>query len=252
MNKRAIASCFAGFMFCTNAVASLQPGWVGNWYMGISAGYADLYGEFNSSLAYNGAVAPLAPDTPIVRNFADTGLIVSALGGYQEINHQWLVGAEVNFDLQSIDDDHHYAFSDNQGLVGWTANGRFQRRRMIGLTGRVGYAITTIFMPYVRLGMEISDDKYRASFVGNPSVLPVEIVINEKHWVHRFLTGFGVEIPIPDTCGGTMRLEYNIHSKERTIQGSGSVIDGVFSPTITSGGQPKMHSARLSLVWNFF
>lgn len=239
-------------LFSHAALASIQPGWLGNWYVGASVGYSKLYGEMNTSLTYNGALAPVSTPSTRVQSFSDGGALLSLLAGYQEIKHQWLVGGEINFDLQHFEQDHHYVFSDFSNLISWDANGRFVRKKILGLSGRTGYAVTPFFMPYLKLGIEFSNDKYQASFSGNPSVFPVEMSINEVHWTHRFLIGAGVEVPIPETCGATLRLEYDMHSKGRTIEGNSTVLDGRYSPTIISGVQPKVHSARLSIIWNFF
>ncbi|MFI4937079.1 MAG: outer membrane protein [Candidatus Berkiellales bacterium] len=254
MKKTAIAFYFAGLLLVSFTLkASIKPGWTGNWYVGGSLGYADLNGDLNTTMNYTGNAIPgQFLQTLNVINYTDTGFVVGALVGYQEIWHQWLVGGELNFDLQSIDRNHTFAFSDIDNLIGWTGNARYQRKNMIGLSGRVGYAVSPYFMPFARLGVGFSDDKLITSFAGNPGVYPNEVVMTEQHWIHCFLLGAGAEIPIPHTCGATVRLEYNFYSRARTVQGFGLLLDGVISPTFQSGIQPEMQMIRMSLVWNFF
>ena len=163
------------------------------------------------------------------------------------------MGGELNFDLQSIDKNHAFAFSDPDNLIGWAGNARYQRKNMIGISGRMGYAISQYFMPYARLGVGFSDDKLTTSFSGNPSVYPNEIVMTATDigYIASYLA-LAEKVPIPYTCGATARLEYNFYSRGRTMKGYGELIDGIISPTFESGLQPEMRMARLSLVWNFF
>lgn len=250
--KKQIALVLMAWILPGLAVASLQRGWTGNWYMGGSLGYATLYGDDHTNMMYGFGALAANTAVDVYRDYSDNGLLVGVLAGYQEIRNQWLVGAEFTADLQSIDKNHPFAFSDAQELVGWNADVRYQRRNMLGLVGRVGYAVTPFMMPYFRLGVEFSNDKMTTSYFGNPAVYPYDVVISQAHWLHRFLIGVGAEVPLPHTCGATMRLEYNFHSKGRTIEEYGSLVDGIFSPQFYNEMQPEMQSGRISLVWNFF
>ena len=59
MRKTAIAFYFASLILLSlPGVASLQTGWAGNWYVGISGGFANLYGDLNTTMDYTGGAIP--------------------------------------------------------------------------------------------------------------------------------------------------------------------------------------------------
>jgi opacity protein-like surface antigen len=174
------------------------------------------------------------------REGSDNGWLVAAFGGYQAINRQWLLGGEFNIEWQNIDHSHDYVFSD------FDVTAKYRRKGMLDLSGRLGYALTTNFMPYVRLGVELSRDSLTSTFVGSIT----SGVLNNKAWIHRFLLGMGVEMPIPGTCGITLRLEYDYHSKGKTIEDFGADIRS--TEYYYTAMQPRSYSGRLSIVWNFF
>jgi len=230
---------------------SVNAGWatplVDNWLVGGYVGYGHRQATFQSSIYYE-SNPPLFP-TRDAREISDTGVIAGMLLGYQAISNRCLAGIEVNLEAQPVDSQHGFAFRDDLGEFGWVGNLRYQTSLTLAVSARLGYAIATYFMPYVRLGVEFDQDDFRTSF---DNTLIGNITISETHWTHRFLLGFGAEVPIPNTCGITMRLEYNYHSKGRTIEPHGVIIDHLISPSLTSAMQPYMKSIRLAVVWNIF
>jgi opacity protein-like surface antigen len=220
-----------------------------SWLFGLSAGYADREGDIDVRANY--AAPPNFPQTTVIRDLSDTGFIYSAFAGYQVVYDYYLLGIELDVERQKIEDDHRFAFSDPRSTLGWNANVRYRRNTMIGLTGRYGYALADFIMPYVRLGAEVSRDKLITFIGGEPSVYPRSVILQEKAWVYRFLLGVGIEMPIP-CMPFNLRLEYDYHSKGKTIETNGMLLDGIINPEFQSDLQPKTQSGRLAIVWNFF
>lgn len=217
--------------------ADLQNGWLDNWLLGVSTGYAARSSVIGSSIIDLGNLSAYS------RQSSDNGWLVAGFLGYQAIRCQWLLGTEFNLEWQNIDNTHFYAFS------GRRVTADYRRKGMLDLSGRVGYAFTPNFMPYVRLGAEISRDSLASMFEGR--FIPDANLYN-KAWIHRFLLGIGVEAPIPGTCGKTIRLEYNYHSKGKTIEDFGATGAGDTMIEYYTAMQPKTYSGRVSLVWNLF
>jgi opacity protein-like surface antigen len=244
------------WLFSFTAVA-YQNHWIDNWLVGISGGYADRNGALtvmstnNVLFTINENTFP-SHSTTYSRNLSDNGFIWGILVGYQAICHQWLVGIELNADRQSISQEHEFAFIDADHFLAWNGSARYQRKMMAGLTGRIGYAVRTNFMPYLRGGVELGDDRLK-TFYYSPLVQEGLPAFNEQNqWVYRFLLGAGVEFPIFPACGFTLRVEYDYHSKGKTLQTSATVFDGGFGYLFASQSQPQTQSARMTLVWNFF
>lgn len=246
--------CGLLLVFSCTVRASIFEGWIGNYLIGVSAGYIDLYGEIDTTLTYHGREfrQDIFQASYNRRNFTNSSFVFGVLAGYQEIYREWLVGVEINFDFQALDKESKFILSDLEHEIDWSSIVHYQRKNMIGISGRLGYAVTPYCMPYVRLGGEFSRDKFIGVFQGDFNVFPHELVIGERHWIHCFLLGIGAEIPLMETCGATIRLEYTFHSKARTMQGFAVFTDRIFVPSIQTGMQPRMQSARLSFIWNFF
>jgi opacity protein-like surface antigen len=241
--------------------AQWKRDWSGNWLFGISGGYADRVGTVESELTYFNQIfildspVTLRVPTSLVSTASDLGWIYSIFSGYQKTYQRWLLGLELNIDWHHIDEDHTIAFTDSIQLLGWEESYRYKRRIMAGLSGRLGYAIADYFMPYARLGVEIGRDKFHSTFAINPSVGEFDLALQGKQWIYRFLLGAGAEIPIP--CSSmSLRLEYNYHSKGKTMALSGFLFDEleIIGPLVmcSSRTQPRTQSVRLAWVWNFF
>ena len=260
-----IARFVLGILFIFPLLCSARVGWEGNWLLGASLGFADREASRETTLTYVSNFGFLNfPVSDIVRDHADKGIIQGIFGGYQAICNRWLMGIEMGIEWHHFDKNQAFAFSDAGGLFGWLGNARYRRNGMIDLSGRIGFAVTPVFMPYVRLGAEFGQDRFEAQYALAPAfATPILVESTQKHWTHRFLAGVGVEIPIPRTCGATLRLEYDFHSKARTIELQGDTIvelssrrralaRGVPTAEFITGMQPYTQSGRISLVWNFF
>lgn len=239
---------------CFPALADEGEVWFPNWLVGVSAGY----GNRVSHLAVRNVVnlreeqrEPF-PGAYIVRPLNDSGWIWGGFIGYQAIRCQWLKGIELSVDYHPISQSKAFAFADPNGVFGYSGLMRYQRRWMGALTGRFGYALTTQFMPYVRLGAELGSDRLTTSY-SSPGILDNFLITNEqRQWVYRFLLGAGIEMPLVPSCGTTLRLEYNFHSKGKTVKTEVTFFDNVIVSSLASEAQPYTQSMRLVLVWNFF
>lgn len=238
--------------------ANTQDLWTGNWLLGISGGYADRIGSpLQSTISFQGPYVPSNfPETLIQRHYSDAGLIWGLVGGYQKISRKWLTGLELTVDQQTITQDHPYAFSDPQNRSSWNANSRYVSNYQLGFSARAGYAFSQYMMPYVRFGFSFGIDRLETTFTPTPDTFGVSTLpdayITTRHWVHRFLLGAGMEMPLPRTCGLTLRLEYDIYSKGRTLKPNGQLLDGFTDPVFASALQPYVQTGRITLVKNFF
>lgn len=217
------------------AHAILESRWLDNWVVGVSGGYASREGDIVSS------ITGFRNYSAYSRSSSDDGWLGAAFIGYQSILGPLLFGGEFNLEYEMIDTSHTYAFADRH------VTAEYRRKGLIDLSGRMGYAVTTNFMPYLRLGAELSRDSLISTFAG--SSVPNASLYN-KMWIHRFLVGLGVEMPVPDTCGMTVRLEYDFHSKGKTIETYDATGVGITLIDYYTAMQPRTYSGRISVVWN--
>lgn len=242
-----------GILFISLQAAAWDRAWSGNWLVGASAGYGSRTGSNQTQLSYNGTAFPVTyPQSLIIRDYSAPGMIWGLLMGYQAVKEAWLVGGELNVDYHDMNDDLPFAFTDAGNTIAWSGVTNYKRDVMAGLTARVGYAITPFFLPYVRVGIELGRDTLTTQYASNSPIYSLATEVTTATYVHRALSGFGIEIPLPMTCGATFRLEYNWHSKSKTLKAHGALIDGVVSPAFESSLQPQTHSGRAVFVWNFF
>ena len=226
-------------MACPIAKAADEPllVWYDNWLLGLSGGYANREALIQSSVTTFGN--PLYYS----RDASDNGWLAAVFGGYQAIHEKWLLGGEFNLEWQDIEKSHDYAFASRN------VTATYRRKGMIDFSGRLGYAFCESLMPYVRLGVELSRDSLGSYFSGNSTS---SVQLFNKAWIHRFLLGVGVEVPLPETCGISVRLEYDYHSKGKTIEDFGGTGIEPFLIEYYTAMQPRTYSGRVSVVWNFF
>lgn len=231
-----IVSLLAMGLIPFQAHALWDTGWLDNWLVGVSTGYITREADIVSS------ITTVSDYGSFSRNSSDNGWLGAVFGGYQSIYRQWLIGGEFNLEWENVNSSHDYMFAGDE------VSTRYRRKGVIDFSGRAGYALTSNLMPYLRLGVEVSRDSLASSFEG---ITPDAFIYN-KAWIHRFLVGIGAEMPIPDTCGLTVRLEYDYHSKGKTIEDFGATGIGLQTIEYYTAMQPRSYSGRVSLVWNLY
>jgi opacity protein-like surface antigen len=217
------------------AQADLRPMWEDNWVLGVSAGYASRESDIGSSITLFRNFSAYS------RNSSDDGVLGAVFVGYQFVNGPLLAGGEFNLEWENINNSHTYDFSNRQ------VTAEYRRKGLIDLSGRIGYALTENFMPYLRVGAELSRDSLTSTFSGNAIT---SATLYNKAWIHRFIVGLGVEMPVPQTCGMTLRLEYDFHSKGKTIEAYAATGLEVTQIDYYTAMQPRTYSGRISGVWN--
>jgi hypothetical protein len=240
-----------GLFFLTTPVfASIINGWNTNLLAGFGMGYIDLTGSAKTVATYNQGVPPGFQNL-IIRDYSDHKIYPSLIGGYQGTYYKWLVGAEINLDWQNLSRTLDFAFSDSAGITGWDGSINYDRKFIFGLTGRVGYSFVSFMMPYLRFGLEASDDELNASYSDINGVVAFAQGAHVESWVYRFLFGVGVEMPLPTCLPLSLRMEYDYHSKGKTLNAATAGVGGVY-PIMEGQMQPKAQSGCVSLIWNFF
>lgn len=245
MNKLSNLVIMSSILLASASTAHAQ--WQYNFLVGASAGYADRSGDFHFTTV---TPAPALERTAIVQDHSDSGFIWGLLGGFQAHCNGWLFGAEANVDFHDFDDTRQHQFSRVVGGVPGAVStvARYDRGTVVGLTGRAGYQMAPYLMPYIRLGMETSNDEYSVNGAFGPANTPVFTLASDRR-TYRFLGGVGLEVPIPSLQGLSVRAEYNYHGKGKVIDAGGAASDGL--TFVASDMKPRTHSGKASLVWNF-
>lgn len=182
---------------------------------------------------------------------SENGKFWGGFVGYQEVHHlRMITGVELGVaNYSNLNHTHLIEILDPMVLYNTLAEVSYDQDWIADLTGRVGYALSETCIPFIRFGVAVSRDKSRIVFTDNSLGLP-QITLEDRRWVYRFLTGLGIEVPIP--CRNvSVRLEYTFHSKGKTIETDALYLDGVVNPVYYAEQQPYIHSGRLSFVWNF-
>lgn len=238
MKKRAGLVIFlTTSMICPISYANWSTSWHDNWLVGVSAGYAQRKSTVQAS------VQPFVGFTGYGKDVNDEGWLAAIFGGYQAVYEEWLLGGEFNLEWENIENSHHYNFAARD------VSTTYRRKGLLDFSGRLGFAFAENWMPYLRVGVELSRDALSSYFVGNATP---NITIFNKAWIHRFILGLGAEMPIPGMCGLTVRLEYDYHSKGKTIEDYGATGERLTLIQYYTAMQPRTYSGRASLVWNFF
>ncbi len=226
------------------------PSW--NFLVGGSLGYAIQQEKFTTR--YTG-ISPIITAAP--GNYRDhgeriteQGVMFSVLGGWQWRCNRFLLGAEANVDFNSYEKDRQFAFLDvytfNQGIVGTVL---YDRGDIFSVTGRAGYFVTPFFMPYIRLGAQMSRDEvsYQAlvNVPGAPGVAAPDFSSRKKD-VYGLIGGIGAEFPTY-IGSSTIRFEYNYTKTESVI-----IEDNAF-PIIGNHKfkYPETHIGKIAWIWNF-
>lgn len=244
----------------TNANAFINvPGWSSNWLVGAKAGVVSAQGPLVLTVVNDDG------QNIYNRTFHDEAFTAGLLAGYQARCHRWLMGLELNLDWRNLDQEHDFAdTSSNLGIPviitpagvaaggsGFLASAKYERDWAIGLSARVGYSVSKCLMPYLRLGVETSDDELSVSF------LPVagtfsgsQVAFSESDWTYRLFGGVGVELPFPYLMTGlTARAEYDYYHRGQGVSATASAFANAtgFSAEMKERNQ----TFTLALVWNF-
>lgn len=242
MKKLKIALCLSTALL---ASTTAQAQWQGNWLLGVSGAYnwGDGNADFSAFNSTTGTLVAFSPSMDV------DGWSWGILGGYQARCNGWLLGLELNVDWQDRDNTESFAFASAGNTVVGASTINFDRDTIVGLTARLGYEISDWFMPFVRAGVETSEDEISFSTVITaPAPTTVASSSGERRsW--RFIGGVGAEIPVPVVAGLSLRLEYNYHSKGRAVEATGLASNNVTLVTVST--KQSDNSAKAALVYNF-
>lgn len=251
MKKIGILLCLSSSLFAASAA---QAGWEGNWLLGVSGGWA-----WHSDRDADVTIIHPAPGGEItsyqVGDLGDNNnFIWGLLAGYQARCNGWLLGGEVNVDWRKRnDDDTTFSIVDPvDGVITGSVSGN-SHNAMVGLTARIGYEVSRYFLPYIRLGAEVTranDVNFVA--IAPAAAVPYSVAYNSDR-NHRwgFVGGVGAEFPVPLCNALSLRAEYNYHShsKHDDIAALASDLGTLY--TISGNGNRHENTGKASLVWNF-
>lgn len=247
MKKVKLALLVSAGLLATSA----QAGWQGNWLLGVSGGWAWHNNDDDVT------VSVLTPSTFASATFDNDNDnshgIWGFLAGYQARCNGWLLGAEVNVDWRSNDDDDSFAFVTPAGTA-FAATVSRDRDAVVGLTGRLGYEVSPFFMPYVRLGVDFGDrdhDFFLASTNLTPNITVTGSNDDNDRW--GFVGGVGAEFPVPVIAGLSLRAEWNYHSRGNHGDDNNAFVasNGTTLIGVSGGNDRHEQTARASLVFNF-
>jgi opacity protein-like surface antigen len=247
MNKYQRIALGIGCWLCI--VTTAYADWHSNWLVGASTGYAQRRGPLDINVLYLSPLIVPSLSTFVEDEITNPGVTWGLFAGYQVRCNSWLMGAELNVDVENFHHHRQFVFADIFNAFSWDVDGHYKRGATIGLTGRIGYAMAPYFIAYMRAGAETSKDKLHVRVKGAPNVFPFIIPMDETRWVYRYLVGAGAETPIFCTPI-SLRLEYNFHSRGRALASSGFV-PSFPDPMFNTLMHPTENSLKLALVWNF-
>lgn len=202
-------------LFSASAWANHKE-WDATWLFGVDVGWENRSGATNFEVVHPSAFTtplfPTAANTMELTSVAKTGLsddgvIAGGFFGRQWECNKWVFGAEVGAEWMDLSDDHAFNYVTRIGDAG-VAYARFERDWGVTVTGKGGYRFYQYFMPYWRLGVQISEDKLytrHQDLTPTPTLLGPED--SHKRTVASFLGGLGFEIPC--WMGSALRFEWN-------------------------------------------
>jgi hypothetical protein len=219
--------------------------------LGGNIGYLNQKENFdtNFTTAFVGGV----PVSYLKERISETERSFGILAGWQYHCYRWMFGIEgdVNFQtLGSDDTTRSFAFAGPTGTDFYSGTVRYHRGNIFALTGRLGWFVTPGFMPYLRLGAQISRDEaqYQAGVAFNTgnTVVVLPDFSSKKQDVWGAVGALGVELPT-FIGASTFRFEY-MHVRTERVE----IIDTV-APIIGTHRfrSPETNEIRASFVWNF-
>lgn len=238
---------------------NVQAGWEYNWLLGVSAGGAWHSGDDAVTFTVADGGVPFAESFTFANDNDDSHFIWGLLGGFQARCNALLLGLEVNVDWRDHGDDVGSIVLVDPVLGGATVAtvSRDDHNYVVGITGRIGYAIAPYFMPYIRLGVDHRESNDFDFTVANDGTVtaPAFVVTsssdNDGKW--GFVGGIGAEFPIPVIAGLSLRAEWNYHSRHHDGDNVLAVLapNGTTLYTVTGDDHHHEQTARASLVFNF-
>ncbi len=223
------------------------PSW--NFLAGGSLGYAVQKENFTTRFVSSALLPGLLP--PFVyrdhsEKITEQGVMMSLLGGWQWHCKRWILGAEANVDFNSYEKVRFFSHTDEYTPQAYTGSVLYDRGDIYAITGRAGYFVTPFFMPYIRLGAQMSRDEVSYQVAVNTPIGPALDFSSRKKDVYGFVTGIGAEFPTY-IGASTIRFEYNFTKTESVI------IEDNFLPVVGNHKfrYPETHIGKIAWVWNF-
>jgi opacity protein-like surface antigen len=252
MKKIGILLCLSSTLF---AAAAAQAGCCenGNWLVGVSGGWA-----WHSDRDATVTIQHPAPGSEITsyqlgNDDSSSKFIWGLLAGYQARVNGWLLGGEVNVDWRKHNDDARGFTVDDpvDGIITGSVNGNSGHNAVVGLTGRIGYEVSPYFLPYIRLGAEVTRTENRDFVVTAPGVPYTVTSSNDRNHRWGFIGGLGAEFPVPVCKTLSLRAEYNYHSHSRHDDVAVLASDLATLYTVSGDGNRHENTGKLALVYNF-
>ncbi len=241
MNKIVTALCLSSAVF---ACAPSQAAWQGSWVVGASGGLVHDRGELTVTDVSDGR------QTVVVPRFQDEGWFLGLFGGYQWLCNRWLLGLELNLDWYDNDsDDNNFAYTSSDNTA-WNVHSEYDREWVVGLSGRMGYEIATYLLPYVRVGLEYSDDDLHYAQTINNSNPVFRNAADASQDSVRLFGGMGLEVPVPKFNCLTLRFEYDYHTKGKRVEAVNNITDAQGSDIVSASRKPYTQTVFASVVWN--
>lgn len=222
-----------------------------NFLLGGEMGYARQKENFNTSYIAPAAGLtryPMAAQSVMV---TDEGVLLGLLAGWQMRCHRWMFGIEGNVDFGSFEQNRPFAFTDSVvGNTAFSGNIVYDRDTIYGLTGRIGYFVTPGFMPYVRVGGQVSHDElnYQVTVTSGALPVPLRDFSSTDDDIYGVVAGIGVEFP--SFIGpSTLRFEWTFsRTEDLTINDS---ILPVLGQHYIDDPHPETNVLKVAWVWNF-
>lgn len=225
-----------------------------NFLVGGEIGYQRQKEEFSTDFIAPGLALPVLEATNQSHTISDKATLLGLIAGWQWQCQRALLGVEANVDFANFRKNPFFAFAVNDPSSVTTANYfnaavLYERGNVYALTGRAGYFVTPGFMPYVRLGAQVSRDEvsYQVSGTTLPGSNPtISDYTDKKQDVYGVVAGIGVEFPA-FIGPSTLRFEYTFNKTE-----SISIEDDALPVSGTHRfHRPETNAFKVAWVWNF-
>ncbi len=237
MKRLGIAVTLLMIAFSTAANA------LSNWLVGIEGAYSQRKAILDITIFHPDLDAP---PTITSNEMKGNGLLWGLLAGYQTKCDSWLLGFELNIEWENIDNQQAVTFTDILNQT-WGGTAQYKRNTIWGFSTRLGYEVTSDFLPFVRLGVQTSRDTLRFALATNPLTLADLGEGNRRTF--RYVLGAGAEFPIPALKSLKLRTEYNFYSKGPSVEAVGLASD--LGTLLILDSRPKSHVLKASLVKDF-